>query len=520
MKKLIVLTLILITAFGCGDEVEFNTPAFQGDRANELWRASAFSASIDANGFLTITGTNNVETVTLRVPSVIVKPEDNPFIVGDVDSIEAEYIDGFGTVYTTNNRPDETVSVYPELGKIWIDEIDVVSNTLTGGFQFLAFDASGLNSVGYANGIFYRVPIISGSIPANPVTCEDAEALTQTAAQAYNDATSGGSTGFYNSADFETACSAYVDALNYQMVYCGDVDGALQALIDSLGDCMYTCDFATANAVEAENQFTNSTMGNYIANCNQYAQYLQEQITYCGDADGSIQAIIDGLDCADDDGDMVPNVFEDFNDDGDLTNDDSDNDLNPNYLDEDDDDDGVLTANELMFDADGNPADTDGDGQADYFDTDDDGDGVDTIDEDLDGDGNPANDDTDGDGIPNYLDNDDDGDGILSIFEDVNADGDLTNDDTDGDGTPNYLDRDDDGDSIFTMYEGADPDGDGIPTDANNFDGDLLPDYLDNDDDNDGVLTINENPDPNGDGNPDDAANTDADAAPDYLDAV
>jgi gliding motility-associated-like protein len=49
---------------------------------------------------------------------------------------------------------------------------------------------------------------------------------------------------------------------------------------------------------------------------------------------------------------------------------------------------------------------TDSDLEVDYRDTDDDDDGIETIDEDVDGDGNYANDDSDGDGIPNYLDAD------------------------------------------------------------------------------------------------------------------
>jgi len=137
MKKLILLALIALTICSCGDEVEFSTPAFQGDRANQLWRAEAFSASINNNGVLTITGTNNVETVNLIVPSVT----EGTYVTGNVDAIEAEYIDGFGTRFSTNNRPDESVSLYPELGEIIIDEINLTSATFTGTFRFLAFDA-------------------------------------------------------------------------------------------------------------------------------------------------------------------------------------------------------------------------------------------------------------------------------------------------------------------------------------------------------------------------------------------
>ena len=58
--------------------------------------AGAFSASIDANGGLTISGTRNSETVNLRVPSVF----EGTFIVGNVNGMEAEYIDGFGNLIT------------------------------------------------------------------------------------------------------------------------------------------------------------------------------------------------------------------------------------------------------------------------------------------------------------------------------------------------------------------------------------------------------------------------------------
>ena len=48
-------------------------------------------------------------------------------------------------------------------------------------------------------------------------------------------------------------------------------------------------------------------------------------------------------------------------------------------------------------------------------------------------------DDTDGDGVPDYFDADDDGDGVLTINEDLNGDGDPTND-IGKNGKPNYLD--------------------------------------------------------------------------------
>ena len=428
MKKLILIALVSLTIFSCGDEVEFNSPAFQGDRANQLWRAKAFSASIDEAGFLTITGTNNVETVNLRVPSA----SEGTYITGDVNAIEAEYIDGFGTVYSTNNRPHPSVSIYPELGEIIIEDIDLTNARFTGKFRFLAFDASGLNSVGYSRGIFFKVPLISGTIPADPETCADKEMDADIALMAY-EATFDSSLEFINSDAFEAACNAYIAALNDQRNFCGDTDGDIQAMIDALGSCQISCAQATANRTEAESQYNGATIGNFDEKCAQYLLYLQEQIEFCGDVDGSIQTEIDGLDCSDADGDGVPNVFEDFNGDNVLTNDDIDLDGIANYLDDDDDGDGVPTLDELQLDTDGNPTDTDGDSDADYFDS------------------------------------DDDGDGILTIFE---------TGDTDADGIPDYLDADDDGDGILTIDENSDPNGDGNPVDAVDTDMDGTPDYL------------------------------------------
>lgn len=93
-----------------------------------------------------------------------------------------------------------------------------------------------------------------------------------------------------------------------------------------------------------------------------------------------------------------------------------------------DDEDGV---DEVVDDT----IDNDEDGVPDYYDNDDDNDGVLTIDEDIDGDGDPTNDNTDGDELPNYLDPDDDNDGTNTFFESIT-------DDTDEDGLVDYLDAD------------------------------------------------------------------------------
>lgn len=427
MKKITLLLITLLTLMSCGDEVEFNSPALQGNKDYALWRASFYSASINENGYLTIQGGNNIETLLLKVPTVAV----GTYTLGDVNSMEARFTDLNGVVYSTNNRPHPSVSIYPEYGEIEITEIN--NNTFTGTFYFLAFDESGLNSVGFNEGIFYKVPLTSGSIPAVVYTCTDAQDDTAIARAAY-EATFSSDLEYINNDDYVAACGAYNAALVNQKNYCGDVSGDIQNIIDGLNDCAFPCQYAVQNRNTAQAAFEAATIGNYVEACNNYSFYLQQLIDLCGDEDGSIQADLDALDCNDDDNDGIPNNFEDFNGDGDLTNDDIDGDSIPNYLDDDDDGDGVLTIDEAK-DVDGNPIDTDGDGDVDY------------------------------------LDNDDDGDGLFSNFE---------TGDTDGDGVANYLDNDDDGDDILTINENADPNLDGDPADALDTDLDGTPDYLDN----------------------------------------
>lgn len=125
---------------------------------------------------------------------------------------------------------------------------------------------------------------------------------------------------------------------------------------------------------------------------------------------------------------------------------DTDGDLIPDYVDEDSDNDNVpdyIEGND--HDHDGIPdvvligSDKDDDGLDDGFE------GDSTIDLDVNDElDDPYNDlpNTDGDAESDYRDTDDDDDGIETIDEDVNGDGDYANDDSDGDGTPNYLQPD------------------------------------------------------------------------------
>ncbi len=129
-----------------------------------------------------------------------------------------------------------------------------------------------------------------------------------------------------------------------------------------------------------------------------------------------------------------------------LIPEDSEGDGIPDYVDDDSDEDGVPDSIE------GNDLNQDGIPDVELIGSDKDNDGLDdgyegstVIDIDVNDEiSSPGSDllDTDFDGVPNYRDSDDDDDGIETIDEDLNLDGNYANDDSNGDGLPNYLDPD------------------------------------------------------------------------------
>ena len=240
---------------------------------------------------------------------------------------------------------------------------------------------------------------------------------------------------------------------------------------------------------------------------------LRNEIDTDDDGDGSadVEEVAQGTD---------PLVADQTNSDG-SSNDDSNNNDAPQVDLSDRDTDGLLDSLENLIGSNPNAADSDfdgipdgiewgahpaqaqdsdNDGQPDLLDQDDDGDGRLTSSEDSnqDGDNNPFTqaDDLDNDGIASYLDadestnNDSDGDGITDYIEN------LLSNDQDKDGIPNHLDLDSDGDGISDDFE-----FDGVVNGAEgtsvqsplNTDNDVLPDYLDSDSDNDGISDQMEN---------------------------
>lgn len=153
MNKFILILIAIVTLSGCDDEVKFNSPALQGNKNYKLWRASYFDAVLAENGRLTIKAGDNLEKLTFMLSSL----QEGTYSLSDESVSKIDFIDLENVTYSTSNTPDAEGNLSPEIGEVTIAEID--GNTITGSFRFIAFTEDGKNSVGFNEGIFYKVPV-------------------------------------------------------------------------------------------------------------------------------------------------------------------------------------------------------------------------------------------------------------------------------------------------------------------------------------------------------------------------
>ncbi|RLJ65662.1 hypothetical protein CLV86_1239 [Lacinutrix venerupis] len=225
MKKIIVLFLSIFTLFGCGEELEYNTPAFLGEKDGNLWEATSYRANISNSGVLTIVGSDNFETITLEVNSTELGIHDvvETTSFGSLRDIE-------DVLYSSNNTPDPSVQVYPASGQIDLKEVNVLEGYVSGEFYFNAFNSSGLTSINVNKGFFFKVPLLSvavGSTGGADVNCATASAVVAATLINFNAASPG-------DVNYANVCNAYKTALTTQQVACGDDDGLIQDIIDGL----------------------------------------------------------------------------------------------------------------------------------------------------------------------------------------------------------------------------------------------------------------------------------------------
>lgn len=97
-------------------------------------------------------------------------------------------------------------------------------------------------------------------------------------------------------------CSAYKTAIQNQILFCGDPDGSLQQLLDSIGECssdtlVDSCAEATAAVGVAQAAFDEATAENYFILCNNYREALLTLIEFCGPDGGTLSVLNDLGNC-------------------------------------------------------------------------------------------------------------------------------------------------------------------------------------------------------------------------------
>ena len=159
MKKLLSSLLIILTLFGCQDNIQSSLPAFQGLKNGDFtWRSSSSSVVVDAAGALTFTGTDGYGALTIKVPTVAL----GSFVLGENSTSLVTYSeDQF--LYSTNNNGTASI-VYVSDGKITIDELDSVNGTVTGSFYFNAYTAYGERVMNFSEGVIYELPVTEGTL--------------------------------------------------------------------------------------------------------------------------------------------------------------------------------------------------------------------------------------------------------------------------------------------------------------------------------------------------------------------
>src|SRR5688572_25690796 len=58
-----------------------------------------------------------------------------------------------------------------------------------------------------------------------------------------------------------------------------------------------SCEDASAAVIAAGTAYNNATAENFVELCNDYKDALENQISSCGDENGVLQDMVDGLDC-------------------------------------------------------------------------------------------------------------------------------------------------------------------------------------------------------------------------------
>lgn len=145
MKRIIALIIISFVAFSCSNNIEFNTPAFQGLKDYGKWKAEKFQAAISDSGELKIIAISTTESITILLQDF----NEGTYSLGASSNNSISFDDRNFISFSTLNNGD---------GAIVIEEFDSTNLTISGTFKFNAYSSNG-EIVNFIKGVFHKIPI-------------------------------------------------------------------------------------------------------------------------------------------------------------------------------------------------------------------------------------------------------------------------------------------------------------------------------------------------------------------------
>ncbi len=215
MQKYLILLLIACLSFSCSDEIESNSPAIQGEVDGVFFRANSSFVVKNEDNTYTIKGETGFEEIALTVDTLKL----GSYTLGENSINTATFTNSDQEVFTTGTNG---------YGEIEITKLE--GNTVSGQFYFDAYSATG-DTLNFNKGYFFFVPRQNPTPGGGETTCAEATEAREAAALIYQEANP------ENTEEFTLACNAYKDALLQEIEICGDDNGELQAVIDTLGNC-------------------------------------------------------------------------------------------------------------------------------------------------------------------------------------------------------------------------------------------------------------------------------------------
>ncbi len=151
MKKISLLLLVLFS-YNCEDNLSDNIPAFQAlVNGNNHWVADDFSATIQ-NNQLYINGISPFGSITIVVDT----NEANQYDFSSSSQNLAVFQDTLQ--YSTQNDGINSIAYLSE-GFLDIQDFDNINSTISGHFNFDAYNGTGEFTVNISEGVFYKIPL-------------------------------------------------------------------------------------------------------------------------------------------------------------------------------------------------------------------------------------------------------------------------------------------------------------------------------------------------------------------------